>query len=231
QLKKGKIIALVGGSGHGKSTIARVLAGIEEQTSGKIYLEDKDFSSTSKRRSIYYRSRVQMIFQDPYSSLDPRHTVKWHIERPLLLHKKVRNKSELESKIGEILKTVGLKPPEKYLGKYPHELSGGERQRVAIARAISVEPKVLIADEPVSMLDASVRAGILNLLKNFKKLGMSILYITHDIATVSYVADEMMVIYKGKIVESGNVWDIVKNPNHEYTKELISAVPDPYKRI
>ncbi|TRM96347.1 ABC transporter ATP-binding protein, partial [Sulfolobus sp. E1] len=165
QLKKGKIIALVGGSGHGKSTIARVLAGIEEQTSGKIYLEDKDFSSTSKRRSIYYRSRVQMIFQDPYSSLDPRHTVKWHIERPLLLHKKVRNKSELESKIGEILKTVGLKPPEKYLGKYPHELSGGERQRVAIARAISVEPKVLIADEPVSMLDASVRAGILNLLK------------------------------------------------------------------
>ncbi|TRM79917.1 ABC transporter ATP-binding protein, partial [Sulfolobus sp. A20-N-F6] len=113
----------------------------------------------------------------------------------------------------------------------PSQLSGGQMQRVAIARAISVEPKVLIADEPVSMLDASVRAGILNLLKNFKKLGMSILYITHDIATVSYVADEMMVIYKGKIVESGNVWDIVKNPNHEYTKELISAVPDPYKRI
>lgn len=231
ELRRGIITALVGGSGHGKSTIARIIAGIEEQTSGKIYLEGQDFTPVGKRRSSYYRSKVQMVFQDPYSSLDPRHTVRWHIERPLLIHKKVSSKEELEPKIMQILRMVGLKPPEKYINKYPHELSGGERQRVAIARAISIEPEVLLADEPVSMLDASVRAGILNLLKGLKQLGMSILYITHDIATVTYIADEMMVIYNGRIVEKGKVWDIVKNPKHEYTQQLIEAVPDPYKRI
>ncbi|QGA55318.1 dipeptide ABC transporter ATP-binding protein [Sulfolobus sp. E5-1-F] len=231
ELKRGIITALVGGSGHGKSTIARILAGIEDQTSGKIFLEGQDYSYVAKRRSLYYRSKVQMVFQDPYSSLDPRHTVRWHIERPLRIHKKIKSKEELNVKIAQILKMVGLKPPEKYMNKYPHELSGGERQRVAIARAISVEPHVLLADEPVSMLDASLRAGILNLLKGLKRLGMSILYITHDIATVAYIADEVMVIHNGKIVEKGDVRNIIKNPKHPYTQELIEAVPDPYKRI
>jgi peptide/nickel transport system ATP-binding protein len=230
QLKSGVVTALVGGSGHGKSTIARILAGIETQTSGKILVDGVDASSPSFREKMWYKSRVQMVFQDPYSSLDPRHTVKWHIERPLLLHGKV-GKGELEGRIKEVLNEVGLRPPERYMEKYPHQISGGERQRVAIGRALAVEPKVLIADEPVSMLDASVRAGVLNLLKGLKRLGVSILYITHDIATVSYIADELMVIYNGKLVERGDVWTVISNPTHEYTKQLIEAVPDPYKRI
>ncbi|WP_338598962.1 ABC transporter ATP-binding protein [Sulfolobus tengchongensis] len=230
-LKKYTITALIGGSGHGKSTIARILAGLVQQTSGKIYLLGEDVSEYRLRNSMWYKENVQMIFQDPYSSLDPRHNVMWHIERPLLIHKKVSDEKHLQTKISEILKSVGLKPPEKYLYKYPHELSGGERQRVAIARAIAVEPKVLIADEPVSMLDASLRAGILNLLKRFKSSGMSILYITHDIATVSYIADEIMVIYRGKIVEKGKTDEVISNPSHEYTKRLIEAIPDPYKTI
>jgi len=231
ELKKGTITALVGGSGHGKSTIAKILAGMIQQTSGKIILLGKDVSEYGVRNSMWYKENVQMIFQDPYSSLDPRHTVRWHVERPLLIHKKVSNKDQLLPKIIEVLKNVGLKPPEKYLYKYPHELSGGERQRVAIARATAVEPKVLVADEPVSMLDASLRAGILNLIKKFKKNGISILYITHDIATVNYIADEIMVIYKGRIVEKGNTYEVISNPSHEYTKRLIEAVPDPYKTI
>lgn len=129
------------------------------------------------------------------------------------------------------LTRVGLKPPEKFLRKYPHELSGGERQRVAIARAIAVGPRVLLADEPVSMLDASLRAGILNLIKGFRNEGVSVLYITHDIATVSYIADEVLVIYRGQIVERGPVGEVISNPTHEYTKRLMEAVPDPYKRI
>ncbi|BBD73258.1 hypothetical protein HS1genome_1647 [Sulfodiicoccus acidiphilus] len=231
KLRSGVITALVGGSGHGKSTIARILGGIETQTAGKIVVDGVDCSPPSTREKMWYKSRVQMVFQDPYSSLDPRHTVRWHIERPLILHKKVSSQEELEERIRTTLQGVGLKPPERYMEKYPHQLSGGERQRVAVGRALAVQPKVLIADEPVSMLDASVRAGILNLLKGLKKLGVSILYITHDIATVSYVADELMVIYNGKIVEKGNVWDVVVDPKHEYTKQLIEAVPDPYKRL
>ncbi|WP_126451379.1 ABC transporter ATP-binding protein [Sulfodiicoccus acidiphilus] len=230
-LRRNLITALVGGSGHGKSTIARILAGIERQTSGEVFVKGKDYSSFSSRNTREYRSEVQMIFQDPYSSLDPRHTVKWHIERPLRLHGKVKNDEELESKVREILNVVGLRPAERYVGKLPHQLSGGERQRTAVARALAVEPEVLIADEPVSMLDASVRAGVLNLLKKLKGFGMSILYITHDLATVSYVADEMMVIHNGQIVERGEVWQVINSPSHEYTKALIEAVPDPYKRL
>ncbi|MEB3691182.1 MAG: ABC transporter ATP-binding protein [Caldisphaeraceae archaeon] len=230
-LKMGSITSLVGGSGHGKSTIARILAGIEKQTSGYIYINGVDVSKLHKRREQWYKSKVQMVFQDPYSSLDPRHNVKWHIERPLLIHKKAKNEKELNEKIRQVMYLVDLKPPEKYLYKYPHELSGGERQRVAIGRAIAVEPLVLLADEPVSMLDASVRAGILNLLGRLKKIGMSILYITHDVATVSYISDYIMVIYRGKIVERGKTMDVIKNPRHEYTKKLISVVPDPYKKI
>lgn len=230
-LKKGVITALVGGSGHGKSTIAKILAGIEEQTSGEIFVNGKDFSSTSMRRTKEYRSIVQMIFQDPYSSLDPRHTVEWHVKRPLIIHNKVKDEKDLKQRIIDLLSLVGLRPPERYLEKYPHELSGGERQRVSIARALAVEPKVLIADEPVSMLDASVRAGVLNVLKMLKNLNIAVLYITHDLATVSYIADEVMVIYNGQIVEKGDVNQVIYNPKHEYTKKLIEAVPDPYKEI
>ncbi len=231
ELKKGVITALVGGSGHGKSTIAKILAGVEKQTSGQIIVNGMDYSNPSLRASKRYRELVQMIFQDPYSSLDPRHNVRWHIARPLMIHGKARNAKELNDKIIQLLSIVGLRPPEKYLEKYPHELSGGERQRVSIARALAVEPKILIADEPVSMLDASVRAGVLNVLRRLKGMGISILYITHDLATVSYVADEVMVIYNGKIVERGNVNDVIYNPKHEYTRKLIEAVPDPYKEF
>ena len=231
ELKKGIITALVGGSGHGKSTIAKILAGIEKQTSGQIIVNGIDYSNPSLRASKKYRELVQMIFQDPYSSLDPRHNVRWHIARPLIIHGKAKNEKELNDRIIQLLNIVGLRPPEKYLERYPHELSGGERQRVSIARALAVEPKILIADEPVSMLDASVRAGVLNVFRRLKNMGISILYITHDLATVSYVADEVMVIYNGRIVEKGNVNDVIYNPKHEYTKKLIEAVPDPYKEF
>ncbi|MFP3315923.1 MAG: ABC transporter ATP-binding protein [Caldivirga sp.] len=230
-LRRGVITALVGGSGHGKSTIAKIIAGIEKQTSGSIFLDGKDFSKPSSRNTMEYRSKVQMVFQDPYSSLDPRHTVEWHIRRPLIIHGKVKNENDLKQRVVNLLTLVGLKPPEKYLNRYPHELSGGERQRVSIARALAVEPAVLIADEPVSMLDASVRAGILNVLKMLRNLNLAILYITHDLATVSYIADEVMVIYNGQIVEKGDVKEVIYNPKHEYTKRLIEAVPDPYKEL
>gem|GEM_PF-95341 len=230
ELKAGVITALVGGSGHGKSTIAKILSGLLSQTSGRIFLMGRDVSKHSARNTKWYRQRVQMIFQDPYSSLDPRHDVLWHVARPLLIHGRV-GREGVEEEVRRALTRVGLKPPEKFLRKYPHELSGGERQRVAIARAIAVGPRVLLADEPVSMLDASLRAGILNLIKGFRNEGVSVLYITHDIATVSYIADEVLVIYRGQIVERGPVGEVISNPTHEYTKRLMEAVPDPYKRI
>ena len=176
---------------------------------------------------LRYRSQVQMIFQDPFGSLNPVKTVAHHIERPLLIHGIVPRK-QVGERVHELLKTVGLVPAEHIARKYPHELSGGQRQRVAIARALAVEPRVILADEPTSMLDVSIRIGILNLMLALKKdRQLAFLYVTHDLASARYVADEMLVMYAGQIVEQGPTEEVLQNPLHPYTRLLLSAVPDP----
>jgi peptide/nickel transport system ATP-binding protein len=170
---------------------------------------------------------VQLIFQDPFASLNPVRTIRHHIERPLRIHHVVP-KRQVEARVHELLRTVGLVPPEQIARKYPHELSGGQRQRVAIARALAVKPAVILADEPISMLDVSIRSGILNLMLDLKReFGIAFLYITHDIASARYVADEVLVMYAGQIVEQGPTDVVLSTPRHPYTQLLLSAVPDP----
>jgi peptide/nickel transport system ATP-binding protein len=222
-LRAGTITALVGESGSGKSTVARVLARLHEPTSGSVVYEGKDVLDGCDVR--LYRSRVQMIFQDPFDSLNPVRTIRHHVERPLRIHRVVP-KREVRERVHELLRTVGLVPPEKYAAKYPHELSGGQRQRVAIARALAVEPAVILADEPISMLDVSIRIGILNLMLDLRaRRNIAFLYITHDIASARYVADEVLVMYAGQIVEQGPTDSVLLDPLHRYTQLLLSAVP------
>ena len=223
-LRPGTITALVGESGSGKSTVARVLARLHDPTAGTVLFEGRDATRSDILR---YRSQVQMIFQDPFGSLNPVKTVAHHIERPLLIHGIVPRK-QVGERVHELLKTVGLVPPEHIARKYPHELSGGQRQRVAIARALAVEPRVILADEPTSMLDVSIRIGILNLMLKLKEdRELAFLYVTHDLASARYVADEMLVMYAGQIVEQGPTEEVLQNPLHPYTRLLLSAVPDP----
>ena len=168
-----------------------------------------------------------MIFQDPFASLNPVKRVQHHLERPLRIHG-LAPKSQIDARVRELLETVGLVPPDEIAQKYPHQLSGGQRQRVAIARALAVEPSVVLADEPISMLDVSIRIGLLNLMADLKReLGIAFLYITHDIASARYVADEVLVMYAGRIVEQGPTDDVLQNPQHLYTRLLLSAVPNP----
>jgi peptide/nickel transport system ATP-binding protein len=227
-LRPGVITALVGESGSGKSTVARVLARLFEPTSGRALLDGKDVLTSSGRDDLRgYRSHVQMIFQDPFGSLNPVRTVAHHIERPLVIHAVVP-RARVRDRIHELLQTVGLVPPEKVAAKYPHQLSGGQRQRVAIARALAVEPAVILADEPISMLDVSIRIGILNLMLDLKeRRSIAFLYITHDIASARYVADEVLVMYAGQIVEQGPTDSVLLEPLHPYTRLLLSAVPHP----
>lgn len=231
EIRKNEIVGMVGGSGGGKTVIAWMIVGLLEPTKGSIIYHplNLDVTKANKKQLKMYRKEVQVVFQDPYSSLDPTHTVKWHIERPLKIYK---YKGDIEEREKELLKDVALSPPEEFLNKYPFQLSGGQRQRVYLARVLALEPKVIIADEPVSNVDASIRASLLDLFKTLRdEKGISILYITHDIATIGYVADRVYVVQQGKIVEEGDVETIIKNPKHEYTKLLIESVPDPYKRI
>jgi peptide/nickel transport system ATP-binding protein len=227
-LRPGSITALVGESGSGKSTVARVLARLHEPTSGRVLFEGKDALARSSRRDVLrYRGQVQMIFQDPFGSLNPVRTIAHHIERPLRIHAVVP-RGEVRERVHELLRTVGLVPPETIATKYPHQLSGGQRQRVAIARALAVEPAVILADEPISMLDVSIRIGILNLMLDLKdRRNLAFLYITHDIASARYVADEVLVMYAGQIVEQGVTDSVLLEPLHPYTRLLLSAVPDP----
>ena len=204
-LRPGTITALVGESGSGKSTVARLLVRLFDPTKGSVLFEGDDVSGYGKRDILRYRSQVQMIFQDPFGSLNPVKTVRHHLLRPLKIHDRVP-RDGIEGRIHELLTTVGLVPPEKYIEKYPHELSGGQRQRVAIARALAVEPKVLVADEPTSMLDVSIRVGILNLMLDLKERErLAFLYVTHDLASARYVADTVLVMYAGQIVEQGPI--------------------------
>jgi peptide/nickel transport system ATP-binding protein len=227
-LRPGRVTALVGASGSGKSTLARLLTRIYEPTSGSIRLEDEDVSTIRGRASLRrYRAQVQMIFQDPFASLNPVKRVSHHIERPLRIHKAVPE-NRVHERALELLDTVGLVPAEAVAAKYPHELSGGQRQRVAIARALAVEPKVVLADEPISMLDVSIRLGVLNLIAELKQTrDIAFLYITHDLASARYVADEVLVMVAGRIVEQGPTDDVLHRPLHDYTRLLLSAVPDP----
>jgi peptide/nickel transport system ATP-binding protein len=227
-LAPGKITALVGESGSGKSTVARLLARLYAPTSGTITFDDRNVARDRRRRDVLrYRSQVQMIFQDPFGSLNPAKTIKHHLERPLRIHKVVPDDG-IEERIHHLLEVVGLVPAAKFAAKYPHQLSGGQRQRVAIARALAVEPVVLLADEPTSMLDVSIRIGILNLMLELKeRKRIAFLYVTHDLASARYVADDILVMYAGQIVEHGPVEQVLAEPLHPYTKLLLSAVPDP----
>ena len=227
-LRPGHVTALVGASGSGKSTVARLLTRIYEPTSGTIRLGGEDVSHIRGRGPLRrYRAQVQMIFQDPFASLNPVKRIAHHIERPLRIHKAVPE-DRVHERALELLEAVGLVPPEAVAAKYPHELSGGQRQRVAIARALAVEPKVVLADEPISMLDVSIRLGVLNLIAELKQTrDIAFLYITHDLASARYVADEVLVMVAGRIVEQGPTDDVLHRPLHDYTKLLLSAVPDP----
>ncbi len=232
ELRPGTITALVGESGSGKTTVARLIARLYEASGGEILFAEGDVTRTKSRRQLLrYRAQVQMIFQDPFGSLNPVKTIRHHIERPLRIHDVVPG-SQVEGRVHELLRTVGLVPPQDIAAKYPHELSGGQRQRVAIARALAVEPKVVLADEPTSMLDVSIRIGILNLMLKLKEeRQIAFLHVTHDLASARYVADEIMVMYAGQIVERGPVEQVLAEPLHPYTRLLLAAVPDPARRL
>jgi peptide/nickel transport system ATP-binding protein len=228
ELRPGTITALVGESGSGKSTVARLLARLYAPSDGTIRFLGRDVARDRRRRDVLaYRSQVQMIFQDPFGSLNPAKTIRHHLERPLRIHDIVPPE-RIEARVHELLETVGLVPAEHMAAKFPHQLSGGQRQRVAIARALAVEPKVLLADEPTSMLDVSIRIGILNLMLELKEQHeIAFLYVTHDLASARYLADDILVMYAGQIVERGPVDEVLADPLHPYTRLLLSAVPDP----
>ncbi|MEV6301518.1 ABC transporter ATP-binding protein [Actinoplanes sp. NPDC051861] len=232
-LRRGQVVALVGESGSGKSTVARLLAQLYPRTGGDIRLHGASTKVKSGSAFRQYCSRVQMIFQDPFASLNPVHTIRYHLTRALKIHGNAgTTDAHLEEALHELLERVSLTPPERYLDKFPHELSGGQRQRVAIARALGAEPEALLADEPVSMLDVSIRLGVLNLLRDLKeRLNLAILYITHDIASARYFADQTMVMYAGRMVEGGDSETVTQSPAHPYTKLLIDSAPDPDRLI
>ncbi|CAK4075017.1 ABC transporter ATP-binding protein [Vibrio sp. 16] len=227
ELRKGEALAIVGESGSGKSTGARVLTRIYDKTGGNVEFKGQELSEYIKEHGeLEYARQVQMIFQDPFGSLNPVHTIYHHIARPLMIHNRA-SKEAIPQLVYELLDLVGLSPVKETAEKYPHELSGGQRQRVAIARAIAVDPEVILADEPISMLDVSVRLGILNLMSDLKdKHGISFMYITHDIATARYFAEKTAVMYVGHMVEWGNSDSVTQNPQHPYSQLLLSAVPE-----
>ncbi|QDZ16212.1 ABC transporter ATP-binding protein [Humibacter ginsenosidimutans] len=226
-VKPGETVALVGESGSGKSTMAKMLIRLIDPTSGSILL---DGSPLQKGRVAVkqYRSRVQMVFQDPFSSLNPSLPIRHQLSRPLRIHGIVRTKSEEERELMRLMDAVNLAPAKTILDKYPHELSGGQRQRVAIARALAPQPEVLIADEPVSMLDVSIRLEILQLLDDLKvQRNLAVLYITHDLATARHFSSQIVVMRTGRVVERGLSDDVIMNPIHPYTQLLVRAAPDP----
>jgi peptide/nickel transport system ATP-binding protein len=229
-IQRGQVVALVGESGSGKSTTARLIARLMPPTRGEIVFRGRDVLKTEpKEVSLAYRSAVQMIFQDPFSALNPVHSIQYFLGRPLLIHKKAHGRRDLDEKIQGLLTAVGLTPPQEFLDKFPHQLSGGQRQRVAIARALAVDPQILLADEPISMLDVSIRIGILNLMEGMKdERGIGVLYITHDIASARYIGDQIMVMCAGHLVESARAETLVQRPAHPYTQLLLSAVPNPH---
>ncbi len=234
-LGHGEVLAVVGESGCGKTTIARTLIGLETPTNGEIVFDGKAVGARAKQPHIslkQLRQRAQMIFQDPYESLNPRATIFEIVAEPLVVHGMIKDRRERIAAVKSALEDAGLRPAEDYFMRYPHELSGGQRQRVVIASAMVLQPELLIADEPVSMLDVSIRAEILNLLRDLRqRRGISIVFITHDLSTVAYFADRIAVMYLGRIVEIGPAREVLKSPQHPYTKALISVAPVPNPRL
>jgi oligopeptide/dipeptide ABC transporter ATP-binding protein len=222
QVEAGELVALVGESGCGKTTTAMATVGLVPPSGGSIRLEGQDLASMPREQARRLRRRVQMIFQDPYESLDPRFTVRRTVIEPLIVHGVSGDREALAC---AALERVGLHPADRYLDRHPHELSGGQRQRVAIASALVLQPELLVADEPVSMLDTSVRAGVLELLAELRRDGMGILMITHDLSTAARYADRIVVMYLGRIVEHGPARAVVGDPQHPYTRALVAAVP------
>lgn len=226
EVKPQEIYGLAGESGSGKTTTGRLLVRLTSPTSGKIFFKDQDISSLGDKSLKPIRRKMQIIFQDPYESLNPRKYIRGIVEEPLLIHGIVGR--EAEDRVHEVMEDVQLTPPEDFLFRFPHELSGGQRQRVAVARALVLQPEFIVADEPVSMLDVSIRAEILNLMTDLReKLGVSFLYITHDLALARHICDSLAVMYLGKIVEKGPTEVLLTEPLHPYTQALISAVPVP----
>jgi peptide/nickel transport system ATP-binding protein len=232
-LRAGTVTALVGESGCGKSTVARLLSRVYPPTSGELLLHGRPVRGRGGLRA--YRRQVQMVFQDPFASLNPFHRVRYHLARPLRVHGHARSAGEEAAQVAALLERVNLTPVEQFMDKLPHELSGGQRQRVAIARALAVQPAALIADEPVSMLDVSIRLGVLRLLERLKTGdggdSLALLYITHDIASARYFADDIVVMYAGRVVERGPSEQVTQDPKHPYTQLLLSAAPDPDRAV
>jgi peptide/nickel transport system ATP-binding protein len=223
-------VSLVGASGSGKSTLARLITGSERPTSGSIMFGELAVGRLGQRGQRRLHRQVQMVFQDPYGALNPLHTVEYTVMRPVQNFLGMTTAAARE-RVRELLETVGLSPADQFAAKLPHQLSGGQRQRVVIARALASDPGLVVADEPVSMLDVSLRAGVLGLLAELRRdRGLSLLYITHDLLSARAITDEVLVLHEGRIVERGATSQVLRHPQHEYTIRLLEAVPNPYHR-
>ncbi len=225
-IERGKTLGIVGESGCGKSTTGRCILRLVEPTSGEIIFDGVDVNRLSNREMRKMRRKMQIIFQDPFSSLNPRMTVSQTIAEPIIAHKLIHDRGQIEARVRELMSTVGL--AERLYNAYPHELDGGRRQRIGIARALAVSPQFIVCDEPVSALDVSIQAQILNLLKQLQReLGLTYIFITHDLSVVNYFSDDIAVMYLGQLVEKAPAEELFNNPLHPYTKALLSAIPIP----
>ena len=224
EIHEGEVLGVIGESGCGKSTLGRCLVGLHKPTEGKILFEGKNIAGAKSKDKLKLCKNIQMIFQDPYSSLDPRHTAADSVSEPMVVHKTVKGKAAMEERVLELFQQVGL--DVQHMNRYPHEFSGGQRQRLNVARAISINPRVIICDEPVSALDVSIQAQVINLLKKLQKeYNLTYVFISHDLSVVKYVSDRIVIMYLGRIVEICKGGDIYKNPLHPYTQALLSAIP------
>lgn len=229
-LRAGTVTALVGQSGSGKSTIAKLVTGVERPDSGSVLFGDKAVNRLRGKALRSYRRHVQLVFQDPFAALNPVRTIGYSLSRPVANYQRLRGR-RLRGRVEELLETVGLSPPSMYVDKFPHQLSGGQQQRVVVARALAPEPELIIADEPISMLDVSIRAEILELLDELVRThGIAMLYITHDLLSARVLADEVLVLHEGKLVESGPTLDVIRRASHAYTQDLLDAIPNPFAR-